>query len=83
MQEKEHPMAEALMKEQAVAAQLGIALRTLQNWRIYGDGPPFLKLRGGAVRYDPKKVQAWLAAQERTSTSDRPPKPRRRAGGRR
>jgi hypothetical protein len=37
--------------------------------RMRGDGPRFIKI-GGKVRYRRSAVEAYLQAQERTSTSD-------------
>jgi hypothetical protein len=37
--------------------------------RMRGDGPRFVKI-GGKVRYRRSAVEAYLQAQERTSTSD-------------
>lgn len=60
---------ERMQTERELAVALGISRRTLQGWRWRGGGPPFRRL-GGAVRYDPAEVRAWLDAQRRTSTSD-------------
>lgn len=59
-----------------VAEFLRIDVGTLANWRWRGCGPPFVKLggAGGAIRYRPEAVRAWLAEQERTSTSANPVK---------
>lgn len=46
-----------------------IAPRTLQRWRIEGDGPPWYKL-GNAVRYKRDELLAWADAQRRTSTAE-------------
>lgn len=62
-------MAERMMRETEVAALLGVSRRTLQGWRWRGGGPPYVRI-GGAVRYEPTEVRAWLDAQRRTSTSD-------------
>jgi excisionase family DNA binding protein len=58
-----------MMRESEVAALLGLRRRTLQGWRHRGGGPPYVRI-GGAVRYAPEDVRAWLDAQRRTSTSD-------------
>jgi predicted DNA-binding transcriptional regulator AlpA len=51
------------------AERIGVAAKTLDNWRGLGTGPPFYKL-GGRVVYDDGEVDAWLAERRRTSTSD-------------
>lgn len=45
---------------------------TLQNWRVLGTGPPFLRLGGsrGRVVYDREALITWIRSHERTSTSD-------------
>lgn len=40
------------------AAYLKVSVHTLQNWRVLGQGPGFLKL-GKAVRYRAAVVVAW------------------------
>jgi len=53
------------------AQHLGLSKSTLEKKRVYGDGPPFLKL-GKAVRYRVQDLDAWLAARLISSTSERP-----------
>lgn len=53
----------------AQAERIGLAPKTLDNWRSTGGGPPYYKI-GGRVLYDDAEVDAWLAARRRTSTSD-------------
>ena len=40
-----------LLTTREAARRLGLATGTLQNWRIRGQGPAFVRL-GKAVRYD-------------------------------
>jgi predicted site-specific integrase-resolvase len=54
--------------ETQLSNHLNISVRTLQQWRVRGDGPPFTKL-SRSVRYKKQSVQDWLDQQERTSTS--------------
>ena len=58
-----------LLKEDEAAQILSLEVATLRRWRWSGRGPRFIKL-GGAVRYDPTDVQAFIDAQRRESTSD-------------
>ena len=66
------PIRRRLTEKQA-AARLALSVRTLQQWRVKGGGPPFLKL-GSSVRYNEDDLEAWADAQVRnnTSESDRP-----------
>ncbi|PHP64820.1 transcriptional regulator [Zhengella mangrovi] len=57
-----------LLTETDVARQLGVSVRTLQSWRVKGGGPVFSKL-GRSVRYRPSDVDAWVAGNLTTSTS--------------
>ena len=48
-----------LMTPSEVAEYLGVAERTLDQWRYRREGPDFLK-PGGAVRYRRVDVDRWL-----------------------
>jgi predicted DNA-binding transcriptional regulator AlpA len=48
-----------LLNEQDASQMLGIAVRTLQSWRVQRKGIPYLKL-GGAVRYRVGDIKEWL-----------------------
>ncbi|MFL0409674.1 helix-turn-helix transcriptional regulator [Microbacterium paludicola] len=52
-----------LMNTKDIAKRFGLKHRTLEDWRQRRVGPPYLKL-GGAVRYDPVQVAAWLKQNE-------------------
>jgi len=56
-----------LMNERAAAAQLGLAVRTVQKMRHQGRGPKFLKL-GRVIRYEPSELRAWIDASRRSTT---------------
>ncbi len=58
-----------LAKEHEAARILGLSVKTLRRWRWAGKGPRFLKI-GGAVRYDPADLEAFMREARRTSTSD-------------
>jgi excisionase family DNA binding protein len=60
-----------LMTERAAAERLGVSVRTLQKWRLQGNGPRFLKL-GYAVRYEEKDLESFIERARRSSTSDEP-----------
>ena len=66
-----------LMIEAEAAEFLRLAKGTLQNRRIAGNGPPFLKF-GAKVVYKREDLLAWAEAQRRLSTSDGRRRPRRR-----
>ena len=50
-----------------MARILGVSVRTLQEWRRSGGGPPFLKLsqkKRGMVRYDPADVESFMRGRK-------------------
>lgn len=59
-----------LMDEREVAAFLGYTVRALQNWRLRGGGPVFVRVSARSVRYRRRDVLEWAKARLRTSTSD-------------
>ena len=52
-----------LLRTADAAAYLSLSPHTLRNWRSYGEGPPALKLNGGAIRYRVEDLDRWLATQ--------------------
>lgn len=46
-----------------------MAEKTLAMWRYKGEGPQWIKLNGGFIRYHREVVDAWLAEQVKTSTA--------------
>ena len=66
--EKTVTSIKALHDEKREAERLSFSVRTLQQWRVNGGGPPFIKINS-AVRYDPAQVDAWLAERTRTNTA--------------
>src|SRR4051812_18473019 len=54
---------EAWIDEHTAAAELNISHRTLQKYRVTGDGPKFARLgastRGGSIRYKRKFLDEW------------------------
>jgi hypothetical protein len=47
----------------------GVSPRTLEKWRVSGDGPPFYKV-GKKVVYDVDELNAWMASRRRRNTSE-------------
>ena len=65
------------------ADHLGMSVSWLTKTRMSGTGPVFHKI-GGAVRYRPADLDAWLDGQKRTqvygfTANDNRPAPARRA----
>lgn len=55
-----------LLRDGDVAKALGMSVATIRRWRVIGRGPVWVKLEGGAVRYERGAFEAWLAAQKRS-----------------
>ena len=47
------------LNEKQVAEIMGISVKTLQRWRLFGEGPGWKKF-GAAVRYPADALQAWI-----------------------
>ncbi len=62
--------AQPLFRECEVATLLSVSVKTLRNWRVTGQGPPFRKL-SRLVRYAAEDLETWTDARRRISTSDR------------
>ena len=60
-----------ILTTREAAARCGLSASYLHKSRVRGDGPPFLKVGRRAVRYDAAKLDTWLTAHERRSTSER------------
>ncbi len=61
-----------LIPSRQAAAFIGISPETLENWRIRGVGPQFLKTPGrtGKVLYDPADIAAWREQRRFASTAE-------------
>lgn len=63
------------LNEAEVADWLNLSKRTLQGWRLRGEGPKYEKF-GRSVRYATATIKAWIVERERNSTSaSGPPDP--------
>ena len=57
------------MNTREAAAWLGLSPRTLDRYRVSGEGPAFHRF-GSRVRYLPADLEEWASARRRVSTSD-------------
>lgn len=48
------------LTEKQVAEIMGLSVKTLQRWRLFGEGPEWRKF-GTAVRYPADALEAWIA----------------------
>jgi len=61
-----------LLDTKEVAAAIGLNVKTLENWRIAGNGPRYIKV-GRLVKYDIVDIEAWKNARRVNSTSEHLP----------
>jgi predicted DNA-binding transcriptional regulator AlpA len=65
---------EALLMEVHAAKFLSLSVRTLQAWRLRGDGPAYVRA-GRAIRYRRSDLVAWInentVAQQNCSGQNR------------
>ncbi|MFB9262829.1 helix-turn-helix transcriptional regulator [Bradyrhizobium erythrophlei] len=59
----------ALLMQREAAALLRLSERTLERWRVSGDGPPFVKA-GRRVLYRPADLDTWITTHIVSSTSE-------------
>jgi len=52
-----------------VAEQLGVARRTLDRWRLTGEGPAFVKLSAQTVRYTADAVSRFVTERLKANTA--------------
>ena len=60
---------ERYLTTREAALVLAMSVRTLDRYRVTGEGPPFMKL-GRRVRYLRSDIDRWAQARKRLSTSD-------------
>ena len=56
----------------SAAKRIGVAAKTLENWRTMGRGPRYLKA-GARVIYRPVDLDEWAEARIVSSTSQQVP----------
>jgi hypothetical protein len=61
------PLEPSLTEEEA-ARVIGVAPKTMRNWRVKGIGPPFVVTGPKLIRYRPPDLRAYQEANLRRST---------------
>lgn len=64
--------AERLINEQEAASFLGFSVRALQNWRLRGGGPEYVRVSRRSVRYRRRDLIGWADARLEAHTSASP-----------
>lgn len=70
MQREKVSINSPLLAERDAALFLNLSVRTLQDWRVSGRGPSFVKI-GRRVQYRLADLEGYVATCVRRSTSDR------------
>lgn len=59
-----------LINEREAAAYLGYTIRALQNWRLRGGGPKFVRVSKRSIRYRRCDLIIWIEERLQSSTSE-------------
>lgn len=51
-----------LLNERQAAERLGVAVKTMQQWRHYGKGPKWVKV-GRLARYRPADIDSYITGR--------------------
>ncbi len=62
-------LVQPLLNTRDAAPLVGVAPKTLENWRVLGLGPKHIRA-GRRVVYDIRDIEAWKAAHRVGSTSE-------------
>jgi hypothetical protein len=66
----EVPEADLFLTEARAAELLSINVRTLQQWRLRGTGPKFVRISSRCIRYRHRDLLRWTEELLRSSTSE-------------
>ncbi len=59
-----------LIPEQEAAKFLGYSVRALQNWRVRGGGPQFVRVSKRSIRYRRRDLIVWCESRLHSNTSE-------------
>ena len=62
-----------LITEHEAAGFLNYSTRALQNWRVRGGGPRYIKVSKKSIRYRRRELIDWAQSKLRTSSSQKAP----------
>jgi len=63
-------MSEPLLTTTQAANQLAVSPRTMEDWRLRGGGPPFVKLGSRCVRYRMEDLEQFIADASCNNTGE-------------
>lgn len=58
-----------LITEKEAAELICYTQRALQNWRVRGGGPEYVKVSARSIRYQRRDVLSWIEERKRKHTS--------------
>ena len=61
---------DCLIDENEAARFLGYSVRALQNWRVRGGGPKFVKVSARSIRYRRRDLIEWAESLLVANTSE-------------
>lgn len=70
MHNKDFDYLNRLLNERQAAEFLGYTVRALQNWRIRGQGPDFVRVSQRSIRYRRKDLMEWVENNLVSSTAE-------------
>lgn len=59
-----------LMNEHEAAEFLSYSVRALQNWRVRGGGPKYVKVSARSIRYRRRDLIAWVDARTFSNSTE-------------
>lgn len=68
--EKPRPTGDECLTPKQLAALLRVSHRTVEGWRLKGNGPKFVRVSERCLRLRRSDVDLWLESRVRRSTSD-------------
>jgi predicted DNA-binding transcriptional regulator AlpA len=54
------------LKPRQVSERIGVAVKTLANWRTVKKGPPYFRVGGGAGVYPSDSLDEWISTWDGT-----------------
>jgi len=58
-----------LLTEKEAAALICYTPRALQNWRVRGGGPKYVRVSARSIRYQRRDVLKWIEERKQSHTS--------------
>ncbi|MEQ9519809.1 MAG: helix-turn-helix domain-containing protein [Parvibaculum sp.] len=58
------------MNEHEAADFMNYSVRALQNWRVRGGGPPYVRISARSIRYRRRDLIAWAEGRLERNTSE-------------